>query len=616
MEKLEELLKCSICLDTYTDPKLLQCSHAYCKDCLEHLAGKKKKSLTCPTCRKEMALLDKGVADLPPAFRINSLLEIRNSLVSSPVATKQPVRCPEHDKELEFFCFACEEMVCWKCAQKGSQHVNHLCKKLDQAFELCQENLDFLKSLEHIVEDMGIPNISRTDVAKLNQAMKSSLHNRNIFEQVKVVRRLLKMLQKTSGVSDYAVFGRGIQEAALGMTSSFVVRVLAGSMLWKEPPTESVVCVLVCKPTGARITASVVKIGFGTFEVNYEPKSKGKHQLHLTVAGSHIAGSPFSVDIESRDEDSPFVYSDLNGPYGIAVHHKRIFFSEEKGNRIGECKPGSDGVDMYGSFGSMLGRFNSPRGVAVDGDGNILIADSGNHRIQWITPDFQFCKAVGGKGNNDLQFNFPSGVAVNPLNAKIYIVDKNHRVQVLNSNLSFSLKFGRYGNGPGQFNDPRGIACDCTGKVYVADTRNKRVQVFTPDGGLLRVMRVPTRGCGPVGVAVDSRGDKVFLCAKDCISVLTSEGSFVQGLVPRGERSNPTGVAVDDDFMYICGDDCVELIPLKGIIPNMRVRACLKAIFNAFAIVRFLLKMLFRCGPCILIPFISIVIVFIAIVMF
>jgi CHAT domain-containing protein/tetratricopeptide (TPR) repeat protein len=63
-EKLEDQLTCAICLDAFKDPKLLQCFHVYCKDCLKQLAVTDKQgqvSLLCPTCRE--------VTLLPPATR-------------------------------------------------------------------------------------------------------------------------------------------------------------------------------------------------------------------------------------------------------------------------------------------------------------------------------------------------------------------------------------------------------------------------------------------------------------------------------------------------------------------------------------------------------------------
>ncbi len=115
-------------------------------------------------------------------------------------------------------------------------------------------------------------------------------------------------------------------------------------------------------------------------------------------------------------------------------------------------------------------------GVAVDGEGNILEADSNNHRIQKFTTKGQFLTSVGTRGNGRLQFDYPRGLTFNATNDKVYVADtSNDRVQVLNSYLTFSNSFGKQGSGKVQFNHPPDLACDRTGKVYAADYENHRI---------------------------------------------------------------------------------------------------------------------------------------------
>ena len=95
LEKVEERLNCSICLDTYTDPKLLQCFHVFCRQCLVPLVVRDQQGrlgLTCPNCRQVTPIpADRGVAGLQPAFHINNLLEIQESLkkAETPAATPE-----------------------------------------------------------------------------------------------------------------------------------------------------------------------------------------------------------------------------------------------------------------------------------------------------------------------------------------------------------------------------------------------------------------------------------------------------------------------------------------------------------------------------------------------
>ena len=159
LKKVEEELNCSICLDTYSDPKLLQCFHAFCRKCLVKLVVRDQQGqliLTCPICRHDTPVPANGVAGLQPAFQINHLLEImeehKKAAADPPASAEKAERdsasltshdkvkvcCHEHaEKEVELFCETCGEPVCMKCAIKalGGKHHSHDCEELDKAFE-------------------------------------------------------------------------------------------------------------------------------------------------------------------------------------------------------------------------------------------------------------------------------------------------------------------------------------------------------------------------------------------------------------------------------------------------------------------------------------------------
>ncbi len=77
---MDEQLNCSICLDTCTDPKLLQCFHTYCTKCLIPLVRGRQGQLilTCPACRKVTPIPPNGVRGLQSAFQINDFIGIRD----------------------------------------------------------------------------------------------------------------------------------------------------------------------------------------------------------------------------------------------------------------------------------------------------------------------------------------------------------------------------------------------------------------------------------------------------------------------------------------------------------------------------------------------------------
>ncbi len=157
IEKLDRQLNCSICLDTYTDPKLLQCFHTYCTKCLIPLVRGRQgqqPTLTCPACRQVTPIPPNGVRGLQSAFQINDFIGIRDDLkkVKDLIPRKEPGGegdptsqtpskttthyCSRHpDRELELYCETCNELICYKCIAKGSKHHDHGYAPLDEAFD-------------------------------------------------------------------------------------------------------------------------------------------------------------------------------------------------------------------------------------------------------------------------------------------------------------------------------------------------------------------------------------------------------------------------------------------------------------------------------------------------
>ena len=224
LKKLEEQLNCSICLDTYTDPKLLQCFHVYCQLCLVSLVRDKGQlSLTCPICRQVTPIPERGMAGLQSAFHINNLLEIQDSVrkIDNPAAPSEegavkdsPSRngarfCSEHFKEeLKLFCETCGQLTCLQCVIKGSKHHDHDYAFLDKAFAKYTEEITL--SLEPMEEQVTIfrkalaqLTVRREEIVNQQQAVEDNIHVtfRRLREvlhvrETEVISQLHKMTQE------------------------------------------------------------------------------------------------------------------------------------------------------------------------------------------------------------------------------------------------------------------------------------------------------------------------------------------------------------------------------------------------------------------------------------
>ena len=118
LRKLEDQLTCGICLDSYSAPKLLQCFHVYCKQCLEQLVIRDCQGLLlhCPSCRRSTLLPSTSVSGLQTAFYLNHLFEVRD--VIEKVKEPQKTQCEKCKKYVATsFCHSCGQFICTRCTE-------------------------------------------------------------------------------------------------------------------------------------------------------------------------------------------------------------------------------------------------------------------------------------------------------------------------------------------------------------------------------------------------------------------------------------------------------------------------------------------------------------------
>ena len=225
LKRVEEQLNCSICLDTYTDPKILQCFHVFCRQCLVPLGVRDQQgqlSLTCPTCRQATPIPARGVAGLQSAFHINNLLEIledsARKLENAPATPERATptdlnpgnkasHCFLHDdKELELYCETCGELICLKCVTKSGKHHSHDYEELNVAFEKYKKEItSSLEPMEKqvmiIKKALALIEQCRGEISDQRAALEDNIHvTFRRLREVLTVRetQLIGQLHKTT----------------------------------------------------------------------------------------------------------------------------------------------------------------------------------------------------------------------------------------------------------------------------------------------------------------------------------------------------------------------------------------------------------------------------------
>lgn len=298
----------------------------------------------------------------------------------------------------------------------------------------------------------------------------------------------------------------------------------------------------------------------------------GTNGIITTIAGIGAGGN--------TGDGNQATSATFSAPSGVVVDSKgNIYVADRDNNRVRIISNGvinnfaGSSAGTAGSTGdggnATSARLRQPRGLAVDKDDNLYIADSGNHRIRKVDAVTKVITTVAGNGvpgfsgdgENALtaNFNLPVDVAVDAT-GDLYIADSfNHRIRKvvkatqLMSTVAGTGTGGFTGdNGPAtsaRLNNPSSIAVDCGGNLYIADAWNNRVRRVTRSSNTIRTIagmnQAGFSGDGgpatdaslsqPVAVAIDENGNTVFVADFGNQRVRKLTG----GNVPPPPQNNP-----------------------------------------------------------------------------
>jgi sugar lactone lactonase YvrE len=255
---------------------------------------------------------------------------------------------------------------------------------------------------------------------------------------------------------------------------------------------------LLSSPTGISVNASGVIVFADSVATDPHPmfvrlvSAEGKV---TALAGSSSAGSQDGQGTQAFFRTPANVAIDKDGNVYVAdTSNHRIRKVTPDGNVTTFAgSPGSDVVSGYNDGPAAEAQFKSPAGIAVDGSGNVYVADTGNHCIRLIA-NGQVTTLAGsptpGKGNGKgkaASFNFPNDVAVDSV-GNVFVADSaNHLIRKITPDGAVTTIAGAgqpgYTDGPAaqaQFRLPQGITVDSKGIIYVADTGNNCIRKITP----------------------------------------------------------------------------------------------------------------------------------------
>jgi len=249
------------------------------------------------------------------------------------------------------------------------------------------------------------------------------------------------------------------------------------------------------------------------------------------------------VNNQPGASDGPRESAQFNGPLGIGIDNREggVYVADSANHIVRSIRPAGTVETIVGTAGRAgaqdgplaQARFNGPLGVAVDFQGNLFVADTGNSTIRYVDLQGGLVRTVAGRAGS------PGLADGNGANAR--------------------------------FSNPQGMSIDATGRnVIVADTGNSAIRLVTPQGNVTTIGQVVSiskidklnqkreplamRGMipfnSPQAVSVDGDGN-IYIVERDRVRVLLLRTGQVVDLAQAGTFKDVKGVAIRGTEVFV-----------------------------------------------------------------
>ncbi|HEY3320361.1 MAG TPA: hypothetical protein VGP72_07840 [Planctomycetota bacterium] len=316
-----------------------------------------------------------------------------------------------------------------------------------------------------------------------------------------------------------------------------------------------------------------------------------------TFAGSGVAG--FSGD------GGPALKASFNVPTALAVDGLgNVYIADLNNHRVRKVDASAGNVSTIAGTGvatydgdgkpATQAALSSPRGLVLDGAGNLYIADSGNHRVRRIDAQSGNITTVAGNGSTNGAGDGGAATAAGlprclyvalDAGGNLYIVDA-HRIRKVDaksgdiSTVAGTGVSGFSGDGglatAAQLADPVAVAIDSNGDLFIADRTNNRVRKVETATGIITTYAGGGTGVGdggpatsgnfvgPNGLAFSPAGNlyisdvnrnrvRRITPSTGVISTWMGAGMDTDGsLASRSMVLGPIGITANSTHIYIC----------------------------------------------------------------
>ena len=602
LHNLNEEVSCSVCMSTFTDPKILPCFHTFCLHCLNELqrTSGKHGEITCPECRRKFQVPGSGYPkDLPANFRMNSLLDVM-AIQKCNVSGVKCGNCEKTSAE-SFYCFQCCAFWCEDCSAAHNLIKANKTHRLlairdfqDKDIENVLKRAVYCQKKHHEKEELKFfckqceVSICNTCVVTFHEGhdkvlLQDAANERKLSLESAIESQKEKVLQKRNLISRLQNEYIQIQGQVTNMrksAQSFVDNLLK---VVEERKME------ILKNLEDKANESFERLAVQQSQVENEIQlietSIDKTETFLKRSSNAEIMQFNTVQEEAVGDGLRQVEDKLEDPGNfVFIANKKLidqvssdgvgsfFLSKTKSNNSGAVGKGITDVTVglkaqfvlttrsaenkrcYEQFTSVNMEMRNDQGHDCATGVQVQDNKDGSYNISYFAKEAGACR-TSVMINGEHVSGSPFTVQVKPRQYKPV------------------LSFGRKGSSwsSGKFDCPWGVAVNERNEIAVTDCSNNRVQIFSCNGKFIRSFGKKGVKKGefkdPRGIAYLNNGNIVVADGdNNRLQIFTEKGEYLTQIGGEGKLDHqfnvPWGLSVDSDGNIIVADSNNKLIKI------------------------------------------------------
>ncbi|XP_067340412.1 E3 ubiquitin-protein ligase TRIM32 [Channa argus] len=478
---MREVLECPICLETYNQeqmrPKLLQCGHTVCRQCLEKLLANTINGVRCPFCSKVSRM--SSISQLADNLTVLKILDCTTSCTAAAAALMCKSCCSRLPRQ---YCHDCAEVLCELCKGEGHLHQGHSVQLIRVAAEQRRKELGGkLAALRDVMGEIqkkktAIDNISKSLRLKYRAVQQDyTTADLRLQEELGKSRRTF-----TASIAEVEKLNGQVLEEQTYLLNIAEVKVVSRCDYLTMRIRQTDIALLKDDSGGSDEEELDLRSSLPTMFQLQEPELvKTEHSKPVEVG--QLTTNTFTVNTDDEESGIEIALEgnaeDVAGPAGAT------------GGAMGAPLDLYRDIDMVAAVDqTVCGSPASFKSKSLDAGGG----SPGGARASAGPPVCQFVKRMGCKGTLPGMFNLPVSICVTP-QGEVLVADRgNYRIQIFNRK-GFQREIRRNASSIDNFVlsflgadlpnlIPLSIAVTPQGLIGVTDNYDNSVKVYTMDG--------------------------------------------------------------------------------------------------------------------------------------